>query len=231
MVQMQAQRPRQNNSLQILALGLNVIDGVAMADFYNILSDNGTVVQLLGGIMRRRPDNFHAAVKSLLVRVSSRKSRQKRMVDIDDFVDILPDKPAGQNLHVPRHNHQIYVQFPQKRHLPVFLFSLLIRGNGKMKEAEPKLFDQIARIGMIADDRFHPAAQLAQMPSQDQVVQTMQVSGNENGHAGHIIRKMQSPFHAALIGQRLERHGNLRAAERKAVQLPFHAHEKDFSPL
>ena len=55
-------------------------------------------------------DDLHPPLIGVLIRITSGKSRQKRMMDINYLMGIISNKFAGENLHVTRQNYQINFQ-------------------------------------------------------------------------------------------------------------------------
>ena len=67
--------------------------------------------------------------------------------------------------------------------------------------------------------------------AQNQIMEAVEMTGHENGHPGHIIGKVQSPFHFKLSGKRLKCRRNFLAAKRKTFEFPLNPHKEYFPSL
>ncbi len=74
----------QHNLLQIPSLPHQIIDGIPVAHPHDVLLDDRTFIQIVRGIVRRGPDDFHAPVIGLPVGIGADESGQEGVMDIDD---------------------------------------------------------------------------------------------------------------------------------------------------
>jgi hypothetical protein len=86
---MPAHRARQHHFLQIASLLDQLLQRVAMANSRNVLLNDRPVIEHLRDLVRGRPDELHAALKRLVVRLRTHERGQKRMMDVDDLLRIL----------------------------------------------------------------------------------------------------------------------------------------------
>src|ERR1700733_8702131 len=80
----QSERLVQYGSLYFLACQDHIPGGKGMIDGNDLLSDDGTFIQLIGDEMSGGADQLDSPLKSLPVRTGPGKGRQKRMMNIDD---------------------------------------------------------------------------------------------------------------------------------------------------
>ena len=72
---MAAHSPGQDNLLQIPSLPYQIIDGIPVPHTYDVLFDDGTFIQIVRGIMRRGPDDFHTPVIGLPIGIGADEGR------------------------------------------------------------------------------------------------------------------------------------------------------------
>ena len=78
-----------HNPLNMSANTSQVIHTVAMTHPVNILLDDWSSIQFLCYIMCRSSDQLDPALKSLCIRISTRKGRQEAVMDINDAIWII----------------------------------------------------------------------------------------------------------------------------------------------
>ena len=88
MFQVPADSARKNDFFEVAALLHKVLERIAVRDSYDVLFDDGAVVQHLGHVMGGRADQLDAALKRLVMRLGADKRGQKRMMDVDDSLRI-----------------------------------------------------------------------------------------------------------------------------------------------
>jgi hypothetical protein len=81
---MAAHSAGQHNLFQIPSLPHQIIDGITVAHTDDVLLDDGTFIQIVCGIVRRGPDDFHAPVLGLPIGIGTDESRQEGVMDFDD---------------------------------------------------------------------------------------------------------------------------------------------------
>jgi hypothetical protein len=64
----------QHNLFQIPSLPHQIIDGIPVAYTHDVLLDDGTFIQIVRGIVRRGPDDFHAPVIGLPIGIGADES-------------------------------------------------------------------------------------------------------------------------------------------------------------
>ena len=74
----------------------------------HVLFDDRPLVELLGGVVRRRSDELDPAGVRLVIRASTLKCWQKPMVDVDHW-RCVGQEVGAEDLHVPREHHEIDV--------------------------------------------------------------------------------------------------------------------------
>ena len=85
---------RQNLAFRVLTDQLQFLWRIRVGDAHGFLFDNRAFVQIGCGEMCGGPDDFDTALIGLMVRFGALKTRQERMVDVDDmscvfFSDII----------------------------------------------------------------------------------------------------------------------------------------------
>jgi len=65
--------------------------------------------------MRGGANEFHASLVGLVMRLGADERGQKRMMDVDDLLRVVPDEFRGKHLHVARQHDQVNVVFAQQR--------------------------------------------------------------------------------------------------------------------
>src|SRR5271157_1176605 len=84
-----ANRARQHHFLQVAPLLHQILQPIAMRNARHALPDDRPVVQHFRNVVGRRPNQFHPAFVSLLVWFGPHKSRQKRVVNVDDALRVV----------------------------------------------------------------------------------------------------------------------------------------------
>ena len=77
-------RLRENSFLNIASDLLHVFNRIARFNADHALINDGALVQRRNHVVRRRTDQFHAALISQFVRLGPDKTGQERVMDIDD---------------------------------------------------------------------------------------------------------------------------------------------------
>ena len=70
-------RAAEDDLLQVFSLSDQILERVAMAHPDRVLLNNRTLVEIFGHVMAGRADDLHAFGESLMVRIFTRKRRQK----------------------------------------------------------------------------------------------------------------------------------------------------------
>ena len=134
---MPAHRPRKHNALQVTAPRHQILHLVAMRNPRHILLDDRPLVEHLGHVVAGRANQLYAARVRRVVGFGSGKSRQKRVMHIDDPCRKLCHKIRRQNLHVPRQHHQIHIVLVHQPQLQGFGFGACRRRHRRVLEGNP----------------------------------------------------------------------------------------------
>ena len=97
-------------------------------------------------------NQFDTSFVGGMIRLCSRKCRQKGMVDIDDPVGELVHKLFCKDLVILRQDHQIDFFFFKHGDLFSFHVALIFLTHIKMTERDLELLGQVLGILMVADD-------------------------------------------------------------------------------
>ena len=74
----------EHGALDVGAAALELLGAVVVRDADDVLLDDRALVELLGGVVRGRADELHAAVVGARVRPGAGEGGQERVVDVDD---------------------------------------------------------------------------------------------------------------------------------------------------
>ena len=85
------------------------LDGIAMRDAHYVLLNNRPIIKHLSYVVAGRTDQLNPARKRLMVWFAAHKSRQERVVNVNDAVRIVAYEIIGQNLHVAGEHKKIRV--------------------------------------------------------------------------------------------------------------------------
>lgn len=77
---------------EIFALTDQIRDVIAMINSSDILMDDGAFVKISGGVVGGGSNQFNATGMGLMVGLSSGKSREEGVMDIDDWAANFPKK-------------------------------------------------------------------------------------------------------------------------------------------
>ena len=75
------------------------------------MAKNGALIEVGGNEVRRHADDFDSLVVGLAVGRGTRKSRQKRGVDVKNSILPVPNKVGGKNFHKASEHDEIYLCF------------------------------------------------------------------------------------------------------------------------
>ena len=84
MFKMRSHRLSENGLLQVLSLTDQVFDSVPVTDSGDVLGDNRALIKRRGHVVRRRTNHLDSSCVGLVVRASTRKGRQKAVMNVDD---------------------------------------------------------------------------------------------------------------------------------------------------
>src|ERR1019366_4872574 len=225
MFQVPGYRARQDDALQVAALADEIFHLLAMRDAHHVLFDDGAIVQHRGHVMAGGADQFGPAVKCRGVGTGADEGGQERVVNVDDARGILLDERRRQNLHVAGQHHQVDAGSRQQSQLRLF-GGATVRGiDGDVVELDAMETRQRLAIRMIGDDQGNRAVELSGLKAVEEIGQTVQVAGYENGHPRGLRHQAEAPAHLESGGQGLEFFAKPKQVERR--QFPLHTHEKE----
>jgi hypothetical protein len=121
-------------------------------DPYDVLLDDGAVIQHFCNVVCGRPDQLDSALESLMVWLGADKCRQKRMMDVDNLPRIALDELGGKYLHIACQDNQINAFLFQQVTLPPLDFSFIFPGHFHGMKGSAIKIGVAFRVGMIADD-------------------------------------------------------------------------------
>ena len=82
-LEVRPQRGEKHNALDAAALPQQVVDRVAVRHALRALFDDRALVEVRGGVVRRRADELDAALVGSMVRLRADEGREERVVDVD----------------------------------------------------------------------------------------------------------------------------------------------------
>src|SRR5690606_722512 len=100
---------RQNSLFQIASKSDQIFNILSVSHPSDILMNDGPFIQVRRCIMRRRANQLHPTRMRLMVRPTTRESRQERMMNIDYRPLERIKKLSRKDLHIPREHHEIDV--------------------------------------------------------------------------------------------------------------------------
>ena len=174
-------------------------------------------------------DNLYTALVSLVIGLGTDKSRQERVVDVDDVVWIFGYHLVADNLHVAGQHDKRDILLLQQLHLGLFhlLLVAVVFLNAPHVVGNAELVGHVAQILVIGHNTRNVAFKLTSLPSCQQVVQTVTHLGYEDGHTWTLIAEVQAEFH--LVTLRIKGGDvlvNLVARNHKSFQFPLYTHKK-----
>src|SRR3974377_692905 len=106
---MPAHGAREHDLLQVAAFTHNVLYRVAVRDAYSVLLDDGSFVKSGGDVMAGGSDDFDSALKRPVIRLGPNKSRQKRVMDVEQPQQILADEFGAEYLHIAGEHDEVNI--------------------------------------------------------------------------------------------------------------------------
>jgi hypothetical protein len=74
----------QHNLFEIPSLSYQIVDSISVAHTYDVLLDDGSLIQIFRGVVRRGAYNLYTPIIGLPVGIGSDERGQKGVMDIDD---------------------------------------------------------------------------------------------------------------------------------------------------
>ena len=116
------------------------------------------------------------------------------MVNVDDLHRERLHHLRTQNLHVARHDDEVYLMLSEQGDLTFFLGLLRFFRDGKDVIVDPKLLRDRFEIGMVTDDQGNVATQFSRAMPQEEIVETVVGLGYENGNLLNVSMETQVAF-------------------------------------
>src|SRR5271157_494767 len=225
--QVPAHGAREYDLLQVATLAHHVLDGVAVRHAYRVLLDDGPLVQSGGDVMTGGSDDFDSALKRPMIRLGPNKSRQKRMMDVDQPEQIVADEFGAEYLHVAGEHDEVNILAQQFGNL-TFGFGLVQRITQQVERNSVEL-DQASHCGIAANHVDDVALQFTAALPVEQICQAMVKRGNQDRDLGAVAAQGEVVLDLIAAGHRPEvpfeiGHGNV-----ELLQVPLHAREVEFA--
>ncbi len=192
-----------------------------------VLFDDRPLVEVGGRIVRRCTDQLDATVVGLAVRVGADERRQERVVDVDDPVGVCGHEAIAQDLHVPRHHHQLDVVLVECGEHLGLLVGLGVGGNRRMQVGHAHVVGDAGVIGVVRHDHPKVHRQFPAAPSGEEVVQTVRLAGGHDRRRGRGVGEAEVDGHPEAFGDRGERVDDLVASQAEAVEVELDTLEED----
>ena len=148
--------------------------------------NDGPLVQVGGHVVAGRPNEFHPAFKSLVVRPGTNETGQEAVVNVDDAALMLVDHPGGNDLHESRQHGQRHAVFVQQG--IDFLVRLGLRLPFEIHMMEwhvvpPGIFPHFWVVG---NDTSNVARQLPASPPLQHIHKAVARFGGQQRHTGFV---------------------------------------------
>ena len=109
---MKGYRTSQHAAFDVPTLTNQILGSVLMADAFDVLLDDGTLVEIRGNIMGGGADQFYAARVGLMVGLGALEARQEAVMDVDAATGKEGSEIVRQDLHVAGKHDQIGAESP-----------------------------------------------------------------------------------------------------------------------
>ncbi len=175
-----------------------------MVDADDVLVDDRSVVELLGDVMGRCPDQLDTALARAAVRIGAGERGQERIMDVDRRHPHPLQEVAAEDLHIARQHQQLGIaaQELEQSHLGLLLAALRHR---HVVEGDSRGERLGLDVGVVGDHRHDLRVQLTTTPTPQQVQQAMVMAGDEDRDALALAPPANSPVHLKAPGDlRLE---------------------------
>src|SRR5262249_17632603 len=134
-------------------------------------------------VVRRRADELHAALVSLVVGLAADERRQEGVVDVDDAPREARHELAAQDLHVAREDDEIDLPRFDELGLALLLLGLVLLRDRDVDELHAELRRDVLEIRVVADHERDVAIELAGPMAQQEVVEAVVVARYEDRRA------------------------------------------------
>ena len=163
-----------------------------MIDAYNVLVDDRSVVELLGDVMGRCPDQLDTALARAAVRIGAGERGQERIMDVDRLHTHPLQEVAAEDLHIARQHQQLGIaaQELEQSHLGLLLAALRHR---HVVEGDSRGERLGLDVGVVGDHRHDLRVQLTTTPTPQQLLQAMAVARDQNRDALSLSPPTEPP--------------------------------------
>jgi hypothetical protein len=124
------------------------------------------------------------------------------MVDVDDPIAICLDHGLIDDLHVPGENEEINPAFIAELADSQMMRRRVIGFDWNVVEPDIVVADEVSMVGMVGSDEHElGGGHLTDVPSAEEVGQTVAFFRREDGDASRSIRSAQGPGHVEIPGE------------------------------
>src|SRR6266576_874496 len=225
-VDMPAHAAREYDLFQVAPLLDQVFHGIAVGDSYDVLLNDGAIVEYFGNIVAGGSDQFHPALERLVIGLRADECRQEGVVDVDDAMREARDEFVRQYLHVPRQHGEVSIMLADERDLLLFRFALVLFGYGNDEERNLIKVRERLIVGVVRNDQRDIAVQFPDFVAIQQIDRAMVVLRNQDCHLLALAGLRQTPIHVELLGNRAELLGDLREWDVEIGGVKLHAHQE-----
>ncbi len=180
---------------EVAAFAGEVGNGVAVADAGDVLMDDGAFVEIGGGVVGGRPDQFDAALVGLVVGAAAGKGGEEGVMDVDDGSFEGGEKAVGKDLHVAGENDEFGFGFAEDGKLTGFGLDAGFPADGNVVKGDTVGLGGGFKIGVVGDDRDHFAGQFTRAGAQEDVVKAVIESGDKAGNPQTEIGSVNGDVH------------------------------------
>ena len=112
--EMRAHRPGEHHGFEITSACGEFGDVLTVRDMRCLLGNDRSLVEVCSRVVCRCADELDAPLVGLPVRVSSDKSRKKRVVNVNDAHGVTRHEAIAEDLHVASHHHEFDAMFSER---------------------------------------------------------------------------------------------------------------------
>ena len=195
---------RQHQGLDVATDLGQILRRHRMVHAFDVLVDDGTLVQVRGYVVGGGADDLDAAGMRLVVRTRALEAGQEAVMDIDGTAIQRAAHVFRQNLHVAGQHHQIDAfLLDQGQHL-LLLCRLGVGGDRQVVERDAVGRRQAGIVVVIRDDRGHFGVQMTAVHAEQQIVQAVPLLADHDQQALLAAGVMQLQLHAVLRGHAVQ---------------------------
>ena len=184
---------------EVAAFANQIRDSVAMVDAVYILMDDRALVQVSGGIMGRRANQFHPAHMSLVVGLAASKGREKGVVNIYYRAGDFGKKLIREHLHVAGHDDKFAAVFLDNFNLLRFRFRLRLLAYRNVVKGELIALGLLLQVRVIGDDTGEIPCHFSGSETKNGIVEAVVGFGYKEGNLGAVGGECDADLHAKLF--------------------------------